>query len=65
MDETVHQLLELTDHRARPQPLTPDQAHAAMRTHRHCTTEDCRRKRQAFQTLVGLGHIVPDSFRGY
>ncbi|MEV0294520.1 hypothetical protein [Nocardia sp. NPDC050710] len=57
------ELLEMAGHGEPATPLDRDQAHAAMRVHRDCAIDDCRRKAAAFHALVAAGRIVPDSSR--
>ncbi|QIS16600.1 hypothetical protein [Nocardia arthritidis] len=63
MDYTVLTQLEMAEHVAPAHPLTIDGAHEAMRVHRACVIEHCRRKAFAFDVLVAAGRIVPDSSR--
>jgi hypothetical protein len=51
-------------HDAPPRPLTIAQAHIVMQEHRDCVVRYCGCKGAAFQLLVEVGHIRPDS-RGY
>ncbi|PXX65405.1 hypothetical protein DFR70_104469 [Nocardia tenerifensis] len=63
MDKTVLAMLELADHATPAAPLTIDHAHESMQVHRACSTDHCRRKALAFNTLIAAGRIVPDSSR--
>lgn len=50
-------------HEAPDEPFTRREAHAAMQSHIDCDTLTCARKRAAWDTLVELGEIVPDTGR--
>ncbi|WP_054816067.1 hypothetical protein [Nocardia arizonensis] len=51
-----------TDHHEPPlDPLTVQQAHDVMQSHRGCGADDCPSKGAAFRALVAAGRIVPDS----
>jgi hypothetical protein len=52
-------------HDAPLQPFTVADAHREMQRHRSCLREDCPRKQAAWRTLVGAGHIRPDTGRNY
>lgn len=52
-------------HSAPDSPISVQHAHRLMQEHRSCLVEDCPRKRAAWQTLVEVGHIKPDSARTY
>ncbi|MFI5502696.1 hypothetical protein ACIA5E_26870 [Nocardia asteroides] len=52
------------DHTAPGGPLTADQAHLVMQTHRACDRWVCMRKASAWAVLVAAGRIVPRPANG-
>lgn len=50
-------------HEAPDRPFSVADAHRVMQGHRGCQRDECLRKRAAYDTLVGAGHIKPDSAR--
>ncbi|WP_216912841.1 hypothetical protein [Nocardia noduli] len=63
MSDPLLELLEGAAHDEPAEPLTLDLAHTAMRVHRDCTLDTCRRKAAAYRALVQAGRLVPDSSR--
>ncbi|MFD6395210.1 hypothetical protein [Nocardia sp. NPDC060249] len=52
------------DHFAPQEPLTDEQAHTVMQTHRACERWLCPRKAAAWNALVAAGRIVPRPSNG-
>ncbi|RDI54597.1 hypothetical protein [Nocardia mexicana] len=46
-----------------PEPFTVKAAHQVMRQHKTCRRQDCARKRAAWERLVEVRHVTPDSGR--
>jgi hypothetical protein len=52
-------------HEAPARPLSVEEAHRLMQTHRQCRADQCPRKAAARQTLTDAGHMTPDPSRNY
>ncbi|WP_216902106.1 hypothetical protein [Nocardia alni] len=65
MEYSIADLVAVTSHSAPNRPLSLERAHRVMQVHAGCSTEDCRHKRAAYETLVNAGHLVPDSSRSH
>ncbi|MEU7142129.1 hypothetical protein ABZ942_21955 [Nocardia sp. NPDC046473] len=63
MGNTVLELLDMADHATPAALLTVAKARESMYVHRACSTDHCRRKALAANTLIVAGRIVPDSSR--
>ncbi|MFI7195203.1 hypothetical protein ACIBQ0_36200 [Nocardia nova] len=48
-------------HEAPLEPCDVDAAHRIMQVHRSCRLDSCASKREAFETLVDAGKLVPDA----